>query len=184
LPCVSARPTAGSLKAFRLKANAKPNVQRATCEAAGAPPPPPRSGFVQRVVAADAGIPTRLLSVAIDPARLHSAFVVMNTLLAILFVSLVVSCPAGFVLHGMLLSQLRSRHPRTWEMLGRPTMFLNNSIANGLAVQRFLWRRQYVTLGDTQFSRLASFLRGYLLVYLLLFIVTIGVFISGISSQR
>jgi len=108
----------------------------------------------------------------------------MNALLPVLFLLVFVSCAIGLGLHCILLSRLRSRHPLTWEALGRPTLFFNNSIANGLAVQRFLWRREYATLGDSQFSRFAAFLKGYMLAYLLLFILTVGAFVSGVLNQR
>jgi hypothetical protein len=55
LPGVSARRTAGSLKTSGIKTNAKPAVQRAKCEAAGAPSCTPRSGFVQQIAAGNAG---------------------------------------------------------------------------------------------------------------------------------
>src|ERR1017187_4880210 len=45
-----ARRAVGSLWKVRSKANAKPIRQCAKCEAAGAPPSPPRSGFVQPLV--------------------------------------------------------------------------------------------------------------------------------------
>src|ERR1035441_5381678 len=48
-----ARRAVGSLWKVRSKANAKPIRQCAKCEAAGAPPSPPRSGFVQQVAGAD-----------------------------------------------------------------------------------------------------------------------------------
>jgi hypothetical protein len=108
----------------------------------------------------------------------------MNTLLPILFVLLFVSCAVGIVLHHVFLSRLRSRHSQTWEVLGRPTLFLNNSIINSLAVLRFLWRRDYRTLGDDEFTRLAGFLRGYMVAYLVLFVVTVAVFITSIKNHR
>jgi hypothetical protein len=108
----------------------------------------------------------------------------MHALLPILFVLLFVSCAAGLVFHHIFLSRLRSRHSQTWEALGRPTLFLNNSIANGLAVLRFLWRRDYRALGDDEFAGFASFLRGYMTVYLVVFVLTIAVFVTSIGSQR
>jgi hypothetical protein len=53
LPCVSARRAVSGLREPRSKANAKPNRQRAKCEAAGALSSPSRSGFVQQVAGAN-----------------------------------------------------------------------------------------------------------------------------------
>ena len=108
----------------------------------------------------------------------------MNALLPILFILLVMSCATGFILHYIFLSRLRSRHLQTWEALGRPTLFLNNSITNCLAVLRFLWRRDYRALGDEEFARFASFLRGYMIAYLVLCVLIFAVVITSIGSHR
>src|SRR4030095_5262182 len=99
----------------------------------------------------------------------------MHALLPILFVMLFVSCAVGFVLQYVFLSRLRTRHAQTWEALGRPTLFLNNSVSNSLAVLRFLWRREYRGLADEQFIRFAAFLRGYLAAYFVLFAFVVAV---------
>ena len=107
----------------------------------------------------------------------------MDTLLPIVFALLLVSCGAGLVLHHIFLSKLRTRHSKTWEALGRPALFLNNSITNGLAVLRFLWGRDYHALGDVEFSRFATFLRGYMVAYFILFILTVIIFVVAQVSK-
>jgi hypothetical protein len=104
----------------------------------------------------------------------------MHALLPILFIALFVSTGIGFVLQHRFLSRLRTRHAQTWEALGRPTLFLNNSIGNSLAVLRFLWRREYQSLGDHRSVRLASFLRGYLAIHFLLFLFAVVAFFMTI----
>ena len=108
----------------------------------------------------------------------------MHALLPILFIALFVSAGIGFVLQHTFLLRLRTRHAQTWEALGCPTLFVNNSVGNSLAVFRFLWRRQYQSLGDQQSVRLASFLRGYLVVYFVLFMFVVVVFFVTIKTQR
>jgi hypothetical protein len=108
----------------------------------------------------------------------------MRALLPILFITLLVSAGVGLALQHVLLSRLRTRHAQTWEALGRPTLFFNNSITNSVAVLLFLWRRDYQTLGDKGSVRLASFLRSYLTVYLVLFVFAVVVFFMTIGSQR
>ena len=107
----------------------------------------------------------------------------MPTLLPILFVLLLVSCVVGLILQHVFLSRLRTRHARTWEALGRPTLFLNNSISNSLAVLRFLWRREYRDLADNELIRFAAFLRGYLVAYLLLFVLVVAGFVLSTRRQ-
>jgi hypothetical protein len=100
----------------------------------------------------------------------------MSALLPILFIALVVSAVLGLALHHSFLARLRTRHVQTWEALGRPALLLNNSPTNSVAVLRFLWRREYHALGDSQSVRLAGTLRVFLAVYALLFVCTIVTF--------
>jgi len=53
---------------------------------------------------------------------------------------------------------------------------LNNSIANGIAVMRFLWRREYMELEDEHITRVC----GFMLAYQIGWFVLVGlVFIIG-----
>ena len=71
---------------------------------------------------------------------------------------------------------LRTRHEERWISLGRPSLVLNNTITNGIAVTRFLWRKEYMELEDEQITRLCSFM----LVYQIGWLVLVGlVFIIG-----
>jgi Trk-type K+ transport system membrane component len=99
----------------------------------------------------------------------------------IAFTVLLIAAGVGFPLHADFLRELRSRHPAVWESLGRPTLFMNNSIANGLAVMRFLWRKEYEALNDRDFAQKARVLRTLSIAYLFLFavIVVIQFYVSG-----
>jgi len=111
----------------------------------------------------------------------------VGALIPILFVALFVSAICGLALQWTFLSRLRGQHLPTWEALGRPTLFLNNSIMNSTAVLRFLWRRGYRTLGDEQLARLGNFLRCYLAAYLLFFMVVIvlfAIFLVSVKSPK
>jgi hypothetical protein len=92
---------------------------------------------------------------------------------ALVFFILVVSVVFGLAMHSRLLRDMRSRHPGVWESLGRPTLVVNNTISNGLAVQRFLWRKEYEALGDPEFERLARRLRTFGICYLIFFAAVI-----------
>ena len=52
-----------------------------------------------------------------------------------------------------------------------------NALLPGMAVQRFIWRREYRALSDRRFTRFAEFIRSYFLAYLLLLLVTFAVFV-------
>jgi hypothetical protein len=88
---------------------------------------------------------------------------------------LVAASVGGAVLHTMLLSRLRTRHPQTWRALGRPTIFVGR-----VAVMRFLLKGEYVTLGDVQLTRLARFLRRYLALYAVFLLVIVVAWIVSL----
>ncbi len=100
----------------------------------------------------------------------------MSALLPILFVTLIVSAVFGLALQHSFLTRLRTRHVQTWEALGRPALLLNNGLTNSVAVLRFLWRRDFQALSDSELVRLASILRLFLAFYVLLFVCTIITF--------
>jgi hypothetical protein len=83
--------------------------------------------------------------------------------LLVLVVTLLVL--AGFGLTGQFLSILRHSHSEVWRSLGSPTLFLNNSISNGLQVLRFLWRSEYRSLGDERLTRIAAAMKITFVVY-------------------
>ena len=105
----------------------------------------------------------------------------MNPLLPILLVGLFASAILGLVLHHRFLTRLRTCHVQTWEALGRPTIFRNNSLANSVAVLRFVWRREDHATGDPQLLGMVRALRFFAAVYSLLFV---GVVIAFFASNR
>jgi len=90
-----------------------------------------------------------------------------------LFTFLMVGAFGGLALSAYFLHLLRTRHEQTWIALGRPSLVLNNAIANGFAVLRFLWRKDFLELDDPSITRLCTFILLYQIGYLALFIVTI-----------
>jgi hypothetical protein len=84
------------------------------------------------------------------------------------FVVLVVVALVGIPFVREFNHQLRQRHPEVWESLGRPS-FWNNSMQNGFAMMRFLWKKEYEAVGDPEFTRVAAAVRTYNIVYLSVF---------------
>ncbi len=91
---------------------------------------------------------------------------VMPVLLAILVVSVV----AWFSVMSRFYRILRTRHSATYESLGRPTLFLNNSPQNGLATLRFLLGGKFRQLKDPELQRLGSFMQVFFYVYCAVFV--------------
>lgn len=85
-----------------------------------------------------------------------------------------VGAAVGFVLHSRFLKTLKTRHPDVLEALGGPNLFLNNSIKNGWAVQRFLHKKEYLALNDPLFTSQCNFLRSFGRAYLVFLLGTLA----------
>ena len=88
---------------------------------------------------------------------------------ALVFFVLLVAVIFGLGIHYHFLRELRSRHPQVWDSLGRPTLVMNNSISNGLAVLRFLSRKDYEALDDPGFAQFAGRVRTFDICYTIFF---------------
>jgi hypothetical protein len=60
-----------------------------------------------------------------------------------------------------VLKDLQEQFPEKWRELGRPRLVMNNSIANNLALYRFLWRKEYLILGSISFANLCGKVRSF-----------------------
>ncbi len=90
------------------------------------------------------------------------------------FLTAIIICAVlGLAIGRAFYQRLRRHHPETWEKLGSPTLFWNQSPKVQVAVSRFLWKSSYRQLEDPVLNRLASLLRclGVLLV---------GLFVMGL----
>jgi hypothetical protein len=98
----------------------------------------------------------------------------MHTLLAFLCVVPLVGIAIGLVLQHMLYSRLRTEHPKTLEIL-------DESSAGITAFQRYLWKRQYLGLGDESFTRRADSLRRYWKACFLMILFVVVALVAAIS---
>ena len=97
-------------------------------------------------------------------------------LLVVAFVVFVLFAVIASVVDVRFMRQLRLRHPELWHSLGRPTIFPDNSISNGFAVQRFLWHREYESVDDPDFIQLARLRRTVGIAYFVVFVSFIVIF--------
>jgi hypothetical protein len=74
-----------------------------------------------------------------------------------------------FVLIKLLFSRLERSHPQKYEAMGRPSLFLRNSIAGGWATFKFLAGREHKSLNDSYLSKLSDAMLVFFAIYLLLF---------------
>ena len=76
--------------------------------------------------------------------------------LLISFVALSLSTLRYLVAVRQIEKQLEARHPQTWESLGKPNLFWNNSPRMKLAFMRFLKSGQCESLDDAALAALAG----------------------------
>jgi hypothetical protein len=98
----------------------------------------------------------------------------MEILLVILTIVFLVGMGAGLVLQHRLYCRLSTQYPQA-------LVILAESSAGILAFQRYLWKRQYVGLGDRAFSQRADFLRRYWEACLLFFFLVVVTLVVAVS---
>ena len=90
---------------------------------------------------------------------------VATTCIGSLFVMVIVWL--GLVL--WLFHRLRHRHAATYEAIGSPSLFWNNSMRNNWLFLKFLFQGQWQSLGDSQLAIVARFMQIFLVLYLVAF---------------
>ena len=95
-----------------------------------------------------------------------------------MFIGLIILFILGFVLHHSLLTHLRSQHGALWETLGKPTLFMNNSISNNMSTQKFIWGKASLELDDPRLRRLILTNRVFTIIYGIWFIATVLVIMN------
>jgi hypothetical protein len=101
----------------------------------------------------------------------------------LLFFVLMVCVVIGFTLTSRFHRLLRERHPEVYDSLGRPTLFLNNSVQNGWASLRFILGGHFQTLGDPEVVRLCRLIRIFFFCYTLFFIALVVFGFASTSSD-
>jgi hypothetical protein len=86
-----------------------------------------------------------------------------------------------FVLLKLLFNRLEREHSAKYQAMGRPSLFLRNSIASGFATMKFLFLREHRTLGDATLSRLADGMLIFFVAFLAV-ILGAGVLISRLAA--
>jgi hypothetical protein len=78
----------------------------------------------------------------------------VGVVLRILAVGLASFAIGFFYIQGRILKILRTRHSNVCEQLGRPTLLLNNTIANQRRLKAFLGSSDFDSLADAELTKL------------------------------
>jgi hypothetical protein len=81
------------------------------------------------------------------------------------------------VLLQRLIRLLRNDHPAVYSAIGHPTLFLNNSLANGFLMFKFVFGGERA-INDHRVRKLCRILRVFFISYALLLIVPIVVLMA------
>ncbi len=108
----------------------------------------------------------------------------VDWLLPVLFGIMIVSGIVWFVLMARLHRVLRTRHSEEYEKLGRPTLFLNNTIQNGLATIRFLLGGRFRQLRDPALLRLGAIMQVMFYFYAVIFASIVVIFLLCVPNHH
>jgi hypothetical protein len=84
-----------------------------------------------------------------------------------------------FVLISWLFRRLREHHASTYEAMGSPSLFWNNSMRNNWLFMKFLFGSQWRELGDPAVTNACRFMRVFLVAYLALFLGPVFIVFSS-----
>jgi len=105
----------------------------------------------------------------------------MANTIAIAFIALAIVqlvCTLVYLVKtGQLLHRLEAQHPEVHEAIGRPLLIANNTPRNNVLFIRWLWRRDFETLQNTESIALARLVRLLLLWLFVGFAVLIAIFL-------
>lgn len=79
--------------------------------------------------------------------------------------------------------RLERNHPEKYSAIGRPSLFLRNSLENNWLFLKFLWRSEYSVLNDQALSRTCKLMKVFLAVYCVLFLGIFFTFFAGFGKQ-
>jgi hypothetical protein len=83
----------------------------------------------------------------------------------------------------VLLNQIRRTCPGTYNELGRPSLFANNTVPNASRFLVFLLKREYSTSADRRVRTLGSVTRVLFLTATVLFVIAVVLFFQHAAMQ-
>jgi hypothetical protein len=106
----------------------------------------------------------------------------IEAILPFFFGGMMIMVVVWFVLITRLFKQLRDKHPVTYENLGSPSLFYNNSVKNNLLFLRFLCKSEFDFLDDPPLVKMCRFARMYVGSFMILFFIMTGLILTVIHN--
>lgn len=93
----------------------------------------------------------------------------MSAIEAVLFSLLMAMVVVWFGLILWTFRRLRTKHPETYEAIGSPSLFWNNSMRNNWMFLKFLYGSEWLRLSDRPLSLVARMMQVLLVAYIVVF---------------
>ena len=107
----------------------------------------------------------------------------MNIILFILLVVLIVLTIVGFILQNKLLKHIKSQHNELWIRIGKPTLFLNNSLQSGLIFTKLVFGNEYAIYNDPKLTGLCKINAKVMIFQLSLFLCVLFLILAKIKIK-
>jgi hypothetical protein len=110
----------------------------------------------------------------------------MSNFIGISFITLaavqVLGTLAYLIQVSRLFRRLENRHKAVHESIGSPSLIMNNTPRNNILFLRWIWKREFQALEDSDSVALASLVRSLLIVLLSGFAVLIALYFAAIFT--
>jgi hypothetical protein len=101
-----------------------------------------------------------------------------------LFALLAVMVFVWFGLCTWTFRRLEKSHPEKYLEMGRPSLFLRNTLENNWLFMKFMWRSDYQALNDLPLTRTCNVMKVFLCIYCLLFVSMFFLFFTSMPQSK
>ncbi len=103
----------------------------------------------------------------------------MKDIFPVLFSILFFSVFVWFFMCYRLFKILETRHPEKYEEMGKPSLFLNNTISNNISFMKFLFKGEWRGLNDVGLANHSKFMLFFFTIYIVGFMFLFFNFFIG-----
>ncbi len=82
-----------------------------------------------------------------------------------------------------LYSALEQRHEGKYASMGRPSLFMRNNLETNIALIRFLLRKEYLALGDSEIAEQGASMRAHFIIQNIFLVAMFASFFVATTSN-
>ncbi|MDN3523987.1 hypothetical protein QWY79_01750 [Halomonas sabkhae] len=95
----------------------------------------------------------------------------MQEVMLVCFAGLAVMAAAWFVMCLRLFEALKKRFPEKYKEMGSPKLFRDNDMSETIKLIKFLFKKEWRGLGDSEVSNLGAFMLWFFVAYIVLLLI-------------